>query len=122
MEGLDAILKNVEHASAEIREGARKGLFAGAEHVLGVSNDRVPHEEGDLEDTGGSSVDGKALRAAVSYDDSAYKGQAIDQHENMEYKHDGGRSAKYLELAMHSESTVAGTIIANIITREAGLK
>lgn len=64
-----------------------------AEYVLGESIRQVPLEEGDLQSSGKVSVDEGRSMAAVSYD-TPY---AIRQHEDLSYKHDAGRKAKYLE-------------------------
>lgn len=95
-------------------------LVAAGEHVLNTSNDKVPHETGDLERTGVSSYDLASGTAAVSYKDADYHGQAVDQHENMSYKHDEGRSAKFLELALISERQVVARIMKNAIESELG--
>ncbi|MFC9934581.1 hypothetical protein [Glutamicibacter sp. NPDC127525] len=85
-----------------------KGLVLGAEHVLGESNKRVPHEEGILEDAGSVSYESGKLRAAISYN-TPY---AAVQHEDMSLRHDNGREAKYLENALNAEKDTVGEIIA----------
>lgn len=75
-------------------EGALEhAMLLGAEHVLEESNRIIPHETGDLERAGEAQAEGR--RSRVSYE-SIY---AIPQHENLEYRHDPGRQAKYLETA-----------------------
>jgi hypothetical protein len=76
------------------------GLLMGGEMVLKVSNERVPHEDGDLERTGAVTGDVEESKVAISYRDVAYRGQAVHQHEDMTLKHDEGRQAKYLETAL----------------------
>jgi hypothetical protein len=88
-----------DKVKAVTRSGAVNGLFRAAEHLLEVSNRFVPLQEGILQDTGATSVDKGALRAAVSYDTS----YAVKQHEEMDYQHAAGRTAKYLENPMNSE-------------------
>ncbi|WP_329219248.1 hypothetical protein [Streptomyces microflavus] len=90
------------------RAGAARGLRLGAEHVLQVSRGRAPIEEGTLERSGTATVDEDELRAAVAYD-TPY---AVRQHEEMDYRHDAGRTAKYLELPMNEEADTVGEIIA----------
>lgn len=103
-------IKGVGHA------GALKGLFFGGSHVLTTSNKQVPHEEGDFERGGVVSIgDENDLRAAVSYQDTAFKGQAEILHEDMDMHHDEGRNAKFLENAMNSERDVVGQIVANMV-------
>ncbi|MEU4178200.1 hypothetical protein [Streptomyces sp. NPDC026589] len=97
----DAVLKGT-------RAGAARGLRLGAEHVLQVSRGRAPIEEGTLERSGTATVDEQQLTAAVAYD-TPY---AVRQHEEMDYRHDAGRTAKYLEQPMAEEADTVGEIIA----------
>ena len=101
---------------SKVRDGAVRGLFLAAEHILYESNKQVPIEEGTLERSGRTSVDGDSLRAAVSYD-TPY---AVVQHEDMTLHHDAGRNAKFLENAMNSEVQVARSIIAAQIRKALG--
>ncbi|MET9923331.1 MULTISPECIES: hypothetical protein [unclassified Streptomyces] len=97
----DAVLRGT-------RAGAVRGLRLGTEHVLQVSRERVPIEEGTLERSGTATVDEDELRAAVAYD-TPY---AVRQHEEMDYRHDAGRTSKFLELPMAEEADTVGEIIA----------
>jgi hypothetical protein len=100
-------------ALAAIRAGAIRGVRLGAEHLLQVSRARVPIEEGTLERSGVVSVDESSVTAAVSYD-TPY---AIRQHEEMGYRHDAGRTAKYLERPLHEENGTITEIIAAQVRR-----
>lgn len=80
-----------------IRGGAAHGLALAAQEVLGRSNQTVPIEEGTLMRSGKASVSTSGTRAAVSYD-TPY---AVRQHEDLTYRHDKGRTAKYLENALN---------------------
>ncbi|MEV4837788.1 hypothetical protein AB0K05_24920 [Nonomuraea sp. NPDC049486] len=82
---------NTQHLADREREGAVAGLKVALEHLLQASREIVPHEEGTLERSGTTSVDG--LKGAVSYD-TVY---AARQHEELTWRHDPPRSAKYLE-------------------------
>jgi len=95
------------------RAGAIKGLQKAAEHLLEVSRELVPIEEGTLERSGVASVDEAELRAAVSYD-TPY---AVRQHEDLTLKHDEGRQAKYLEEPMNTERSTMLDIVAAEIRR-----
>lgn len=95
------------------KEAAARGLQKGAEHLLQVSRELVPHEEGTLERSGVASVDEAGLRAAVSFD-TPY---AVRQHEDLTLKHDEGRQAKYLEEPMMTERDKIGEIVAAEIRR-----
>lgn len=99
---------NPEELTAQIRRAAARGLDLAAEHVLSVSNQRVPNDDGILERSGRPSVDALELRAVVSYD-TPY---AVIQHENLDYKHEPGRTAKYLELAVREEAEAVKALIA----------
>ncbi|WP_433426348.1 hypothetical protein ACQP1V_42715 (plasmid) [Microtetraspora malaysiensis] len=99
---------NPERLSLEARRAAARGLKHATEHVLGVSNSRVPHRMGKLEDSGAAVVDDARLVGIVSYD-TVY---AVAQHENLDWKHIPGRTAKYLELAVREEAEVVKLLIA----------
>lgn len=103
---------NIEAAIDAGRDGAERGVGLAAEHILGASNEHVPLEYGDLQSSGVASSDG--LTAAVSYD-TPY---AVYQHEEMGLRHDAGRTAKYLENAVHDEADAAANIIAASIRGE----
>lgn len=104
---------NGDAALRGTRQGAARGLRLAAEHVLAESRRRVPIEEGTLERSGTATVDESALTAAVAYD-TPY---AIRQHEEMTYRHDAGRSAKYLETPLTEESATVAAIIAAQLRR-----
>lgn len=106
---------DLRQAHAAARRGGERGLVLATEHLLGVSDEHVPIEEGTLERSGKASVDG--LEGAVSYD-TVY---AVYQHERLDLRHDPGRTAKYLENAMNSEASTVRTLIANAIRAEMGL-
>jgi hypothetical protein len=90
-----------------------RGVRLGAEHLLQVSRGRVPIEEATLERSGVVSVDESSVTAAVSYD-TPY---AVRQHEELSYRHDGGRTAKYLEGPLHEENGTITEIIAAQVRR-----
>lgn len=98
----------LEQIREDQHDKAAVGLFKGAEHILQVSNERVPIEEGTLERTGATSIDEVNLRAAISYD-TLY---AVKQHEDLTLHHDDGRTAKYLESAMNGSRDEVRKIIA----------
>lgn len=91
----------------DVRAAAARGLLKGVEHVLQVSNTKVPIEEATLERSGHTSIDEANLKAAVSYG-TAY---AVAQHEELGWEHKNGRSAKYLETSMNSERPMVTKII-----------
>ncbi|CAM5491379.1 hypothetical protein SROCM77S_04003 [Streptomyces rochei] len=95
------------------KSGAARGLRLAAEHVLAESRRIVPIEEATLERSGVATIDESSLTAAVSYD-TPY---AIRQHEEMTYRHDAGRSAKYLEKPLTTEAPVVAEIVAAAVRR-----
>lgn len=106
---------NINPSAQAILSGvAARGLSLAAEHILQVSNASVPLEEATLERSGAASTDPENFTATVSYD-TPY---AVRQHEEMGYRHDAGRSAKFLENAFNSESDAVRTIIARTISGE----
>lgn len=111
--GANDMLRRITAAQTGARAGAVKGLGLALHLVLQVSNRRVPHEEGDLERDGAVVVDDAAGIGAVTYgnssDTAAY---AVPQHEDLTFKHDPGRSAKFLELARNETREQALAIIA----------
>ncbi|MEU4332331.1 hypothetical protein [Nonomuraea dietziae] len=98
---------------ARMQEGAVKGLKVAMEHLLQVSREEVPLEEGTLERSGTTSVDASSLTGAVSYD-TVY---AVIQHERLDFKHDAGRKAKYLEDPFDAEQETMQELIAAEIRR-----
>ena len=106
---------NVNPSAKAILSGAAaRDLALAGEHILQVSNTKVPIEEATLERSGAVSTDPENFTATVSYD-TPY---ATRQHEEMGYRHNGGRSAKFLENAFNSETDAVRTIIARTISGE----
>ncbi|AYD86203.1 hypothetical protein SEA_DAROLANDSTONE_11 [Streptomyces phage Darolandstone] len=95
------------------RAGAVRGLRIAAEHVLTESRKVVPIEEATLERSGVATVDETRLTAAVSYD-TVY---AVRQHEELNYRHDPGRTAKYLERPLTEQADAVAEIIAAQLRR-----
>ena len=92
-----------------IREAVAQGLALAAEHLVQVSRELCPHEEGTLERSGTASVDEAELRAAVAYD-TPY---AVRQHEDLTLNHKRKGQAKYLE---QPAGTEAGTMRDKVAT------
>lgn len=96
------------------REGTNQGLGDAARHLLEVSRQQVPIEEGTLERSGEASQDEARMRSAVAYSGP----YAVRQHEELGWKHDAGRKAKYLEDPMNSERPTLLRLIARSIKRK----
>lgn len=101
---------------AELHGLAAEGLTLAAEHLLQVSRTEVPIEEATLERSGVATVDEDDLTAAVSYD-TPY---AVRQHEELTWRHDAGRKAKYLEDPMNEERDTMLALIARPLQGELG--
>ena len=88
---------------------AVEGVLDFGGQVLGGATQIVPIEEGTLGRSGQTSTEtqGQAGVGAVSFD-TPY---AVRQHEELDYRHDEGRSAKYLERP-HTEAAGDGTAAA----------
>lgn len=97
----------VQTVLGRLASGQGSVLAAAGYHVLGVSNEQVPHEVGDLMRSGGVAVENDEV--AVYYD-TPY---AVVQHEDMSLRHDDGRNAKYLENAVRSEQQTVVTMLQN---------
>lgn len=85
------------------------GLVLATEFLAQVSSARAPHEEGTLERSAKPTVDRDELIGAVSFD-TVY---AARQHEELEWRHAPGRTAKYLENpAIEERATIVQLIAA----------
>ncbi|MFF8408979.1 hypothetical protein [Streptomyces omiyaensis] len=100
-------------AARQLRTAAAQGLYLGAEHVLGLSDEVVPLDEAALQRSGVASVDEPSLTAMVSYD-TPY---AVVQHERLDFRHAPGRSAKYLENSLNAGMTTVRALIAAQLRR-----
>ncbi len=97
------------------RNGSLRGLKLAGEHILGVARQQVPHEEGTLERSGVSKVDATAKVPEVAvFFDTPY---AVRQHEELDWQHDEGRKAKYLEDPLNDERDTALQLVAAEIRR-----
>lgn len=99
---------NGPQVQREMRAGAARGLLLGAEYVLAESQNVVPLDESPLQQSGTASVDEASLTASVSYD-TPY---AVRQHEELDFRHAPGRTAKYLENPLNASRSEVAQIIA----------
>jgi hypothetical protein len=83
----------------QIKEAEVEALREVSEYVLETANRTVPHQDGDLERSGATSVDEQERQAAISYD-TPY---AARLHEHPEYNFQGKGRGKWLELTMIEE-------------------
>ena len=98
------------HTPAEglARAAINRGHLLVTEHLLQVARSLVPIEEATLERSGATSQDEETLQANVTFD-TVY---ACRQHEELTWRHDPGRQAKYLEGPAISEKSTFATIMA----------
>lgn len=101
---------------AAIHGASVEGLQLGAEHLLAVSSVLAPHEEGTLERSGDMDLDPDEPAASVFYD-TVY---AARQHEELTWRHDQGKQAKYLEEPMNTERDVMLQLLAAPIRKTLG--
>lgn len=109
MAGLKWRINRANLADQTVRAAAADGLFDAVEFLGDESDRTTPIEESTLIRSRVSSVDRRKLRGAISYD-TAY---AARQHEEMDYRHDEGRRAKFLEQAMKEQGQAAVGHIAD---------
>ena len=112
LDGLEQMVAKLHRVRNVALAGMLDGGEKAGEHVLGVSNDHVPHEEGTLERSGKveAAVHSGQTRVLVGIGyDTKY---AVTQHEDMTLKHDPGRTAKFLENAMNSERKTVQKLVA----------
>lgn len=89
-------------------DAAAKGMY----EVFRDSQLLVPLDKSPLRDSGTLTITKKAV--IVSYGRGKSRKYAVDQHENMMYRHLPGRQAKYLEqpFRAHSQMIMADVIDA----------
>lgn len=113
MDGIKWKVDRRKLAERAVREAAATALEDFAEAMLTDANERVPHEEGDLERSGETDSDRENLKVSIFYD-TPY---AARQHEELEYRHDEGREAKWLENTLKSRGRELGPFVAQAMKR-----
>lgn len=107
-------------AEAAIRRGAAAGVRAVADAVFDESQDLVPNDpatgSGDLKASGQvtDETTPTSTEVAISYGTD----HAVYQHERLDYEHDSGETAKYLERPLSAAQKTAGKVIADRIAKE----
>lgn len=117
---LGQIRARLEAAAEAMREGAADGLEEWAEHILQESSRLVPIEEGTLSNSGTTEVDRANLKAAVGYGRGGSADYVVVQHERLDFAHDSGRQAKYLEQPWMASRAVGEQIVGDAIKRRLG--
>lgn len=103
-----------EEIKALISEAANEGLLEGAEYILEEANKIIPHKEGNLQNSGETSVDKEKHTAAVSYD-TPYAAR-LHEHPEYEFLHD--RQGKWLETTIKTKSARVLEFIQKAISRK----
>lgn len=91
-------------------EHAEDGIDDASEFLLAEARKIVPYDDGPLSESGKASRDG--LTGSVSFDQP----YAVDQHENLDYRHAPGRTAKYLEGPLNANRDQMTAMIARPIS------
>lgn len=112
---LSSLLAGLDIADQAVHAAAERGLSNGIEFLLGEMVRVVPIEEGMLQDSGRTEVDGGTLTAAVGFGTGPSAAYAVAQHENLTYQHDPGRQAHYVSGPLAEHRNTAGQIIADSI-------
>lgn len=96
-----------------IRKAAAAAVYMGGQVIITEAKKRAPLDVGDLRGSGYVSTprwdsDGVMVECGFGGSASAY---ALDQHENLTYRHDVGE-AKYLERAVTAQAPAVERILA----------
>ena len=121
--GVDSMVASVRGAKSRGMQGLERGVQLALKNTLNVSNKQVPHEVGDLERDGGTSTEttSTSVRGAVSYGRNATTADyAVPQHERLDFRHDSGRNAKFLERAQASTAAENRETIAQQVRQSIG--
>jgi hypothetical protein len=100
-------------AGAAMRSDAAEALSDALEYLLEESNRTIPIEEHIMEGSGTVTVDRANLVGSVSYDTPYTR----VQHENLQFRHDPGRRAKWLERTWAEQSGRVGAYLADRLKR-----
>ncbi|MEJ2886153.1 hypothetical protein [Actinomycetospora aeridis] len=111
----------IRMAKARLDNGARDGAETAAEYLLGITQQRVPLETGDLQRTGrvesGARGGKKTHTFNVIYGGMGLRDYAQRQHEELLWVHSPGRTCKYVEGPLNEESSTIKAIMAAAIRK-----
>lgn len=107
MSGIRVERRRFDEVNKEMRQAAEAALGDAGEHLLEESNRTVPIEEGTLGRSGEVSRDGLTVQVGYS---GPY---AVAQHERLDYRHDQGRRAKWLESTFKERANDVARMLAN---------
>src|SRR5215208_330556 len=102
IEGMDGLLRTLQRLASGIGQVTEGPAKKEAEEILKDSQQNyVPFDQGDLRESGyvGEPVEhGGVVSVEIGYS-APY---AVEQHENLDFNHPGGKSAKYLEIPFNN--------------------
>ncbi len=98
-------------AARAIRGRLAGDLWRAAQFTLEEANRTIPIEEGTMARSGHVSIDEERLVAAISYGGPA-SAYVVRQHEDLTYRHDEGRRAKWLELTLREQARALRAYLA----------
>lgn len=87
-------------AARRAEEASLLGIERALDHTFAITQQRVPLEEGPLQDSGRVVIDRANLTGGITYGTK----YARRQHEELTWRHAPGRTAKYVEDPMREEA------------------
>ena len=97
--GLEQVIQRFQHRHQMLLLALGSALYQEGEAIMTAAKKIVPHDVGTLETSGyvvPPVYEGDAVSVTLGFGGAA-KEYALEQHENLDYQHDEGRQAKYLE-------------------------
>lgn len=97
--GLEAVIQRFQHRHQLLLQALGSALHQEGEAIKTSAQKIVPHDFGILESSGyvePTVYVGDTVSVMLGFGGAA-KEYALEQHENLDYQHDEGRQAKYLE-------------------------
>ncbi|WP_188197219.1 hypothetical protein [Nonomuraea sp. SYSU D8015] len=107
---------NPDELEGRARRAIETGLQQAAEHVLTMTEPKVPWQTGDLERSGSAVVDRSNLEGIISFDQP----YAVAQHEQLDWEHPLKGEPKYLETTLYEEAAVVRAMLAKAVRKALG--
>jgi hypothetical protein len=108
------VTNNGEAVKAAKNQAVVKALRNAGYAILADASNLVPHDTGELENTGDIKVDENNHTVTVFFDAP----HAIRQHEDTTLRHPNGRQAKYLEQPLRERGGELADYISTEVNRE----
>jgi hypothetical protein len=115
-EGLEFLIEDMSRLPYKLQAKMAAVLKRQLTEVLNKAKDLAPYESGDLADSGrlnGPRITGGSVYFSIDFGVDPPLIRAIIQHENLTFKHPGGKQAKYVETPL-TEWASQGPIAAAI--------